>query len=94
MICLNRAVNRELAEAIVDQFAELVFAPGFDEDALEILPSKPQHADPRGQRAPHDERVRTDTKRVIGGLLVQDRDMDLEERSEMQIVTERHPERG
>ena len=32
-----------------------------------------------------------DTKRVIGGLLVQDRDMDLEERSEMQVVTERHP---
>jgi phosphoribosylaminoimidazolecarboxamide formyltransferase/IMP cyclohydrolase len=28
---------------------------------------------------------------VIGGLLVQDRDMDLEERSEMQVVTERHP---
>jgi phosphoribosylaminoimidazolecarboxamide formyltransferase/IMP cyclohydrolase len=32
-----------------------------------------------------------DTKRVIGGLLVQDRDMDLEDRSEMQVVTERHP---
>jgi phosphoribosylaminoimidazolecarboxamide formyltransferase/IMP cyclohydrolase len=91
VICLNRSVNRELAEAVVDQFAELVFAPGFDEDALEILSSKPN------MRVLEDNERRTmnvseqDTKRVIGGLLVQDRDMDLEERSEMQIVTERHP---
>jgi phosphoribosylaminoimidazolecarboxamide formyltransferase / IMP cyclohydrolase len=91
VICLNRPVNRELAEAIVDQFAELVFAPGYDEDALEVLSSKPN------MRILEDNERRTmnvseqDTKRVIGGLLVQDRDMDLEERSEMQVVTERHP---
>jgi phosphoribosylaminoimidazolecarboxamide formyltransferase/IMP cyclohydrolase len=30
-------------------------------------------------------------RQVIGGLLVQDRDFDLEERSEMQVVTERRP---
>jgi phosphoribosylaminoimidazolecarboxamide formyltransferase/IMP cyclohydrolase len=92
VICLNRSVDRDLAEAIVDQFAELVFAPGFDEDALEILASKPN------MRILEDNERRTmnfaeqDTKRVIGGLLVQDRDMDLEERSEMQVVTERHPD--
>ena len=32
-----------------------------------------------------------DTKRVIGGLLVQDRDSGPEERDEMQVVTERRP---
>jgi phosphoribosylaminoimidazolecarboxamide formyltransferase / IMP cyclohydrolase len=32
-----------------------------------------------------------DLKRVVGGLLVQDRDLDLEDRSEMQVVTERKP---
>jgi phosphoribosylaminoimidazolecarboxamide formyltransferase/IMP cyclohydrolase len=91
VICLNRRVTRELAEAIVDQFAELVFAPGYDEDALEVLAGKPN------LRVLEDNERRTmsfseqDTKRVIGGLLVQDRDMDLEERSEMQVVTERHP---
>src|SRR5207342_1573890 len=41
VICFNRLVGREVAEAIVDQFAELVFAPGFDDDALDILSSKP-----------------------------------------------------
>ena len=32
-----------------------------------------------------------DLKRVMGGLLVQDRDIDLEDRSEMEVVTERKP---
>jgi phosphoribosylaminoimidazolecarboxamide formyltransferase/IMP cyclohydrolase len=91
VICLNRPVDRELAGAIVGQFAELVFAPGYDEDALEILATKPN------LRVLEDNERRTmnvaeqDSKRVIGGLLVQDRDMDLEDRSEMQVVTERHP---
>jgi phosphoribosylaminoimidazolecarboxamide formyltransferase / IMP cyclohydrolase len=30
-------------------------------------------------------------KQVMGGLLVQDRDIDLEDRGEMQVVTERRP---
>jgi len=30
-------------------------------------------------------------KRVLGGVLVQDRDIDLEDRSEMEVVTERKP---
>jgi phosphoribosylaminoimidazolecarboxamide formyltransferase / IMP cyclohydrolase len=91
LICVNRPIGRELAEAIVDQFAELVFAPGYHDEALEVLSSKPN------MRVLEDNERRTmniteqDTKRVIGGLLVQDRDMDLEERSEMQVVTERHP---
>jgi phosphoribosylaminoimidazolecarboxamide formyltransferase/IMP cyclohydrolase len=91
VICLNRPVDRELAEAIVDQFAEVVFAPGYAEDALEVLATKPN------LRILEDNERRSmsvseqDTKRVIGGLLVQDRDMDLEDRSEMQVVTERRP---
>jgi phosphoribosylaminoimidazolecarboxamide formyltransferase/IMP cyclohydrolase len=32
-----------------------------------------------------------DIKRVMGGLLIQDRDIDLEDRSEMEVVTERKP---
>ena len=32
-----------------------------------------------------------DLKRVMGGLLVQDRDIDLEDRTEMEVVTERKP---
>ncbi|HEX2266476.1 MAG TPA: bifunctional phosphoribosylaminoimidazolecarboxamide formyltransferase/IMP cyclohydrolase [Solirubrobacterales bacterium] len=91
VICFNRPVDRATAEAISGQFAELVFAPGFDGDALEVLTAKPnlrvlEDNERRGMNLSEP-----DSKRVIGGLLVQDRDMDLEERSEMQVVTERRP---
>ena len=91
VVCVNRTVDRELAEGIVGQFAELVFAPGFDEAALEVLETKPnlrilEDNERRGMNLSEQ-----DTKRVLGGLLVQDRDMDLEDRAEMQVVTERRP---
>ena len=87
VMCFNRPVGVELAEALNAMFVELVFAPGFDDGALEILQSKPN------VRILHDaERRRPavteqDTKRVRGGLLVQDRDIDGQARDEMQVVT-------
>jgi phosphoribosylaminoimidazolecarboxamide formyltransferase / IMP cyclohydrolase len=92
VICTNRAVDRRLAEEVARQFAEVVFAPAYTENALELL-----LAERPSLRVLEDDERRAmnfreqDTKRVIGGLLVQDRDVDLEERGEMQVVTERHP---
>src|SRR5215216_3876607 len=92
VICTNRAVDLELAEAVARQFAEVVFAPAYTENALQLL-----LAERPNLRVLEDDERRAmnvseqDTKRVIGGLLVQDRDMGLEERGEMRVVTERHP---
>jgi phosphoribosylaminoimidazolecarboxamide formyltransferase/IMP cyclohydrolase len=72
-------------------FLELVFAPGYTDAALEILQSKPNIRlliDEEQRSAPVAE---FDMKRVRGGLLVQDRDADLELRDEMQVVTDRKP---
>ena len=41
VVCLNRAVDGELAEALVQQFVEVLFAPGYDEAAIATLASKP-----------------------------------------------------
>ena len=72
-------------------FVELVFAPGFEDDALEVLQSKPnvRILDDAERRRPGV--TEQDTKRVRGGLLVQDRDTDGQARDEMQVVTERKP---
>ena len=91
IVCVNREVDVPLATKLNSMFLELVFAPGYTEEALEILTSKPnirllQDEEQRG--APIAEQ---DLKRVRGGLLVQDRDADLELRDEMQVVTERKP---
>ncbi len=91
VICLNRPVDRELAEALSAQFVEVLFAPGYDEDALEVLFTKPnlRVLDDRERRTA--TRIEPQLRQVIGGMLVQDRDADLEDRTEMQVVSERHP---
>jgi phosphoribosylaminoimidazolecarboxamide formyltransferase / IMP cyclohydrolase len=94
VMCFNRKVERGLAERLNDMFVEVVFAPGYDPDALEILQQKPNirildNAERR--KTPVTEH---DFKRVRGGMLVQDRDTGLELREEMRVVTERKPTEG
>jgi phosphoribosylaminoimidazolecarboxamide formyltransferase/IMP cyclohydrolase len=91
VVCLNRAVDRELAELIVGQFCEVLFAPRFTEVALELLESKPNMRILEDNERRRFNIAERDLKRVMGGLLVQDRDIDLEDRSEMEVVTERKP---
>ncbi|MBL1674889.1 bifunctional phosphoribosylaminoimidazolecarboxamide formyltransferase/IMP cyclohydrolase, partial [Klebsiella pneumoniae] len=83
IICLNRPVDRTLAEALVQQFVEVLFAPGYDEDALEVLASKPNLRILEDNERRSLDISERDAKPVVGGLLVQDRDLDLEDRGEM-----------
>jgi phosphoribosylaminoimidazolecarboxamide formyltransferase/IMP cyclohydrolase len=89
--CFNRRVDRALAELLHGTFVELVFAPGYDEDALEVLMQKPNVRILEDQERRLEPTHEHDTRRVRGGLLVQDRDEDIEMREEMQVVTERKP---
>jgi phosphoribosylaminoimidazolecarboxamide formyltransferase / IMP cyclohydrolase len=91
IICLNRAVDAALAARLNEQFAEAVFARGFDDDALEVLSAKPnvRLLDDRERRTPN--MIEPQVRQVVGGLLVQDRDFDIEERGDMQVVSERRP---
>jgi phosphoribosylaminoimidazolecarboxamide formyltransferase/IMP cyclohydrolase len=91
VICLNRSVDPALAEALVDQFVEVLFARGYEDDAVEILQRKPNTRilDDRERRSSGvaDRHLR----QVAGGMLVQDRDVNHEERADMQVVSERRP---
>jgi phosphoribosylaminoimidazolecarboxamide formyltransferase/IMP cyclohydrolase len=91
IVCLNRRVDRRLAEALLDQFIEVLFARGYEEDALDLLAAKPNMRilDDRERRTAN--MIDPHLKQLVGGMLVQDRDFDLEERAEMQVVSERHP---
>jgi phosphoribosylaminoimidazolecarboxamide formyltransferase / IMP cyclohydrolase len=91
IICLNRPVDRELAELIVERFCEVLFAPRYTDGALTLLEAKPNMRILEDQERRRFNIAERDLKRVMGGLLVQDRDIDLEDRSEMEVVTERKP---
>ncbi len=91
VICLNRRVDRELAETLVGQFIEVLFARGYDDDALEALSEKPnvRLLDDRERRTPN--LIDPALRQVVGGMLVQDRDIDIEERADIQVVSQRRP---
>ena len=91
VIAINRTVDKSLAEALVNQFVEVIFARGYNDDALEVLATKPnvRILDDRERRSPN--MIEPHLRQVIGGMLVQDRDADLDDRAEMQVVSERRP---
>jgi phosphoribosylaminoimidazolecarboxamide formyltransferase/IMP cyclohydrolase len=91
VICVNRVIDRSFAETLVKQFCEVLIAPQFTDEALEVLQTKPNmRVLEDGERRKVNVAER-DVKRVMGGLLVQDRDLGLEDRTEMEVVTERKP---
>src|SRR5436853_345873 len=89
--CFNRPVDAALAEKLSAIFVELVFAPGYEPEALEILTRKPNVRILENQERRLEPTGDRDIRRVRGGLLVQDRDEDVETRDEMRVVTERKP---
>ena len=91
VIAVNRTVDVALAERLKDLFVEVLFAPGYDAEALEILTRKPDIRILRNEERRQMNPGEFDYKRVTGGVLVQDRDDDLEERDEMSVATRRHP---
>jgi phosphoribosylaminoimidazolecarboxamide formyltransferase/IMP cyclohydrolase len=91
VVCMNRPVDAELARLLSEQFIEVLFARGYEAEAIDVLSAKPNTRilDDHERRTPN--MIEPQVRQVVGGLLVQDRDADLEERSEMQVVTERRP---
>ncbi|MBM2822942.1 MAG: phosphoribosylaminoimidazolecarboxamide formyltransferase/IMP cyclohydrolase [Thermoleophilia bacterium] len=86
VVVLNRAVTAALGEAVAEQFVEVFFAPGYDEQAMEALARKTSMRvlNDTERRALTD--VEPDYRRVLGGLLVQERDWEVAGREEMTVV--------
>jgi phosphoribosylaminoimidazolecarboxamide formyltransferase/IMP cyclohydrolase len=87
VVVLNRPVGSELGGKIAEQFVEVLLAPDYDEQGLEALRQKPNTrilVDRERRRFDPGER---DYRRVLGGLLVQDRDWGVEDREGMEVVT-------
>jgi phosphoribosylaminoimidazolecarboxamide formyltransferase/IMP cyclohydrolase len=91
VIAFNRPVDAELAAELHENFVEVLIAPHYEEEALETLQRKEAIRilceEERRQRDPAER----DVKRVLGGLLIQDRDGDPEPRELMEVVTDTQP---
>jgi phosphoribosylaminoimidazolecarboxamide formyltransferase/IMP cyclohydrolase len=91
VIAFNRPVDVATAELLAEQFVEVLFAPGYEDGVLDVLTRKPsiRILEDNERRSPLI--VEPEFKHVMGGLLVQDRDLEFADRTEMEIVTKRTP---
>jgi phosphoribosylaminoimidazolecarboxamide formyltransferase/IMP cyclohydrolase len=86
VVVVTKPVSAALGERLAEQFIEVLFAPGYDAVATEALVQKP------GVRILNDlerrafEPSERDLKRVLGGILVQDRDLEPDPLDAMEIV--------
>ncbi|MCD8835955.1 bifunctional phosphoribosylaminoimidazolecarboxamide formyltransferase/IMP cyclohydrolase [Mammaliicoccus sciuri] len=89
IVALNRPVTKELAEKLHSIFLEVIIAPSYDEDALEVLTAK------KNIRLLEIDMTETQDEQefvsVSGGYLVQDKDNATLTREEMKVVTDVEP---
>ena len=91
IISLTRTVDAAAAEAISNQFVEVLFAPGYDDDALEILSRKPNVRLLRGDDAALRGLEALDVRPVAGGALIQDADEVVVDRAGMKVTSAAAP---
>ncbi|QWV92781.1 bifunctional phosphoribosylaminoimidazolecarboxamide formyltransferase/IMP cyclohydrolase [Geomonas oryzisoli] len=90
IIAFNRELDETTARAIVErQFVEVIIAPKVTEAASEIVAAKKNVRLMECGFWPEQPAARYDFKRVNGGMLVQDADLDLF--TELKVVTKRAP---
>jgi len=94
IVGFNREVDLAVAEAMKDVFLEIVLAPSFTPEALELFNSTKKLQSIRlievDSRRRGGEKA-FDMKRVLGGLLVQTRDLTGSRAAECKVVSKRRP---
>ncbi len=93
VVVLNARVDLELATELAKQFIEVLFAPGYDDDALEVLKGRKNvRLLEKGDRRAGGREL--EIRQVAGGLLVQERDLVLTTREAMTVATDARPHRA
>ncbi len=92
VIACNREVNLAMAKEVTSTFVEVLIAPSFSGEALEELQRKKDLRLLAVGSLESTQRDPLDLKKIVGGLLVQDRDLGaLEALGDLNIPSQRQP---
>ena len=91
IVAANRDLDAATARQVVEVFTEVVVAPGFADEALEVLRTKPNLRVLEVARPQPPTRART-LRSVSGGLLVQDADLEPEDHAGWRVATDAQPD--
>ncbi|SHF31497.1 bifunctional phosphoribosylaminoimidazolecarboxamide formyltransferase/IMP cyclohydrolase [Dysgonomonas macrotermitis] len=86
IIVTNRKIDKAAAEEINTIFFEIIIAPAYDADALEILEQK------KNRIILVQKKELTETKQfrsLLNGVLVQDKDLSIQTESDLKLATNR-----
>jgi len=93
IVAFNRKVDADAAVSVLEVFSEVIIAPDFDADAMEVFKSKKNlrvlrvvAGNPNGW-----ERAQVEYKQIAGGFLVQEKDTHQLTDADLTIVTKRQP---
>lgn len=92
IIAANREIDKATAEKIHEIFIEIVIAPSFSKEALEVLQTKKNLRLlelPTISEKPAEGTL--EMKKILGGLLVQDLNREMIHMDEIKVVTKRQP---
>ena len=94
IVAMNKPVNKATAETItgIDKLLEVIVAPSYDEDALELLRSRWKNVrllavGEVGSTDPNEQMMH----RIVGGFIVQQRDLLGVDESNWKVVSTRKP---
>ncbi|MDP6275810.1 MAG: bifunctional phosphoribosylaminoimidazolecarboxamide formyltransferase/IMP cyclohydrolase [Candidatus Marinimicrobia bacterium] len=90
IIAFNRTCTKDIADAITSVFVEIVLAPGFEPEALDVFKKKKNlrvlEIGEFGKRSKKSE-----VRNVDGGLLVQNTDTKILSKNDLTVVTKAQP---
>jgi phosphoribosylaminoimidazolecarboxamide formyltransferase / IMP cyclohydrolase len=91
IVAANRIIDVETARQIVEVFTEVVVAPGYTDEALQVLQTKANLRILEVDRPEAPGRPQV-VRSVSGGLLVQDADLAAEDESSWTVPTQAKPD--
>jgi phosphoribosylaminoimidazolecarboxamide formyltransferase/IMP cyclohydrolase len=87
VLALNRPVSEELGKELGGKFVEVVIAPGYADAGMDAMRQKEATRILVDRERRRGDLAEREYKRVIGGLLVQDGDREVDDRSMMELVS-------
>lgn len=91
IIVVNRIIDKNFAAEVHPLFTEVIIAPDFSDDALELLTKKKDRRLIKVDLEQFKNRLTIDYRSVTDGVLVQDTDKWLYNSEEFKVVTQREP---
>jgi phosphoribosylaminoimidazolecarboxamide formyltransferase/IMP cyclohydrolase len=91
IIAFSHTVDEAAAREIAEIFAEVIIAPDFTREARQVLAAKKNLRVLRMGEEAAEPQAQFELRKISGGVLVQERDVELLDEEKFQVVSERKP---